>query len=197
MFTDPDERPLPTREGTLEASVTDCLGRICSPRFRERAVAQQTLLALGMDVVPMLCRAYDEAPDGSRKQRTILFILERIQRRNPPKELIRELAETTGVRQMAAVRATAHLGIDAVPSLLSLLTHHDPAVRKNVIIVLRRLTARLPSLTGRGPVHAIRVWRKCYEEELKKRAKSRPKNRPDPTPPPGPVVPEVTVTVMM
>lgn len=196
-FSDREERPLPTLEGPLEETVEGCLERICSPRFRQRAVAHQTLLELGMEALPLLCRAHDEAPEGSRKQRTILFILERIERQNPPKELIREVVETVGVRQIAAVRAAAHLGIDAVPTLLSLLTHHDPAVRKNVIIVLRRLTARHPSLTGRGPVHAIRVWRKWYKDELKKRAKSRPKNRPDPTPPPGPVVPEITVSVMM
>jgi hypothetical protein len=197
MFSDPDGGPLPTRDGPLEETVKECLERICSPRFRQRAVAHQTLLELGKEAIPLLCRAHDEAPVGSRKQRTILFILERIQRQNPPKELIREVAETVGVRQIAAVRAAAHLGLDAVPTLLSLLTHHDPAVRKNVIIVLRRLTARHPSLTGRGPVHAIRVWRRWYKEELKKRARSRPKNRPNPTPPPGAVVPEITVSVKM
>jgi len=195
--SDPVERPLPVLAGTLDEKVRRCVDRICSPRFRVRALAQQALLALGTDTLALLARAHDEAPAGSRKQNTLEFLIERIQRQRSPEAIVREMAEATGVRQRAAVRAAARLGMDAVPSLLALLTHREPGVRKNVIIVLRTITARHPSLTGHGPVHAIRVWREWYQEALKKRAKSRPKDRFDPTPLPGPVVPEVTVTVSL
>jgi hypothetical protein len=188
---------LPTLARTLEEKVRRCVDQICSTRFRERALAQQALLQIGTDTLPLLARAHEEAPADSRKQRTLEFLIERVQRQRPPEELVREMAESTGIRQTAAVRAAAGLGMDAVPSLLTLLTHRERPVRKTVVIVLRRITARHPSLTGHGPVHAIRVWREWYQEELRRKVRSRAKNPSDPTPPPGPVVPEITVTVSM
>ena len=173
---DQDRGPAP------EVSTGPDLADVHATGFRRRVLAQQRVLRAGTVSLPGLAAAWAAAPVGSHRAQTLAFLIEYVQRRLPPERLVRELSDYSGIRRRAAVRAATAHGADMVPALLTLITHHDPEVRREVVVALRSITDRHPSASGRGPVHAIRVWRAWYDA-MRSRQVERPAPGPTPRPP--------------
>lgn len=142
--------------------------------FRRRALAQQRVLRAGAASLPGLADAWAAAPVGSDRAYTLALLLEQVQRKLPKERLAREFSEESGIRRLAAVRAATAHGADMVPALLTLITCRDREVRQAAIVALRSITDRHPSASGRGPVHAIRVWRAWYEDVCRDRLEPTP-----------------------
>jgi hypothetical protein len=167
----PEAEPFPTAPPVWTPVVADPdLEDATGADFRRRVLAQQRLLRLGADGLDRIARAREAAPAGSDRARTLADLIDQIQRKLPPERLAAELSEASGVRRLTAIRAAAAHGPTLVPALLALVTDRDPVVRREAVVVLREITDRHPSASGRGPVHAIRVWRAWYDAVQRERA---------------------------
>jgi len=168
-----------TGEPEPDAKIRTCLSRICAGKFRTRTLARETLLDQGPGILAHLVRAYECAVPGSRHRSTLGFLIERIQHRQDPRNLVAEMTDTRGIRQIAAIRAASHQGATLVPALLPLIADREARVRIEAIIALRTITARHPFRAGRGPVEAVCVWRAWYDEECaRQRKREDPPERP-------------------
>lgn len=155
-----------------DALIRTCIHRICAPQFRTRTLARETLLDQGPGILPFLVRAYESAVPGSRRRSSVGFLIERIQHRQNPRDLVAEMTGYRGIRQIAAIRAAIHQGTTLVPALLPLIAHPEARVRTETVIALRTITARHPFRAGLGGVEAACVWRDWYDRERARQRKT-------------------------